>query len=298
MNKIKYIVKSIVTNSDILSNIRRSYTAYKGNNEFKKIEKSYNEQEYFLNIERFKNKYLGKRCFIIGNGPSLKAQYLELIKDEYCFAANRVYLMYEKTNWRPTFYMCQDDQILRAEWKNINTFNNVECFISYNPMFKYGIDIPKANIYLADNRDYLKRTLPISFSSKCENKIYDGSTVTYSSMQLAIYMGFKEIYLLGMDHNYAHTIDKNRKISYNPSVKTYFDDTYKDVYKEFEQKSGAIFAVYDFEAVNSAYKQAKNVAEKKGIKIYNATRGGKLEIFERVNFDELINRLNLKREKI
>ena len=64
-------------------------------------------------LAEFKNKYAGKRCFIIGNGPSLTPSDLDLIKGEYSFAANRIYYIFEKTEWRPTFYCNQDLNVLK-----------------------------------------------------------------------------------------------------------------------------------------------------------------------------------------
>ena len=41
-------------------------------------------------LKTLKGIHIGKRCFIIGNGPSLRVEDLEKIKDEYTFAANRM----------------------------------------------------------------------------------------------------------------------------------------------------------------------------------------------------------------
>lgn len=41
--------------------------------------------------------------------------------------------------------------------------------------------------------------------------------------------------------------------------------------------------------VTLAYQSAKQYANQHDFKIYNATRGGKLEIFERVDFNDLFN---------
>ena len=81
-------------------------------------------------------------------------------------------------------------------------------------------------------------------------------------------MGFKEIYLIGADCNYSDNKSKHHFIDYG-----HYDSTYK---------SAGTRMIY-------AYKVAKKYADKNNIKIYNATRGGMLEVFPRVNLDELLD---------
>jgi hypothetical protein len=117
------------------------------------------------------------------------------------------------------------------------------------------------------------------FSTDCSEKIYIGYMVTYAMLQMAVYMGFKEIYLLGMDHNFS------REKQGDGSIAT----------KENVRNHAAILGNYGLWGVaepvktTNAYKSAKNYADGHGIKIYNATRGGKLEVFERVDFDGLFS---------
>ena len=109
------------------------------------------------------------------------------------------------------------------------------------------------------------------FSEDVCQKIFGGATVVYTCIQLAVYFGFKEIYLLGVDCNYVQGSRNNH----------FMPDQEKDMvnykYEENEVEKDMV----------TCYKIAKNYADSHGIKIYNATRGGMLEVFERVNFDAL-----------
>ena len=123
-----------------------------------------------------------------------------------------------------------------------------------------------------------------AFSKKADRFIYDGNTVTYMSIELAAYMGFSEIYLLGVDHNYPILRDNSGKVTVDKTVAAHFyetaDDNYGDDSKHF--KSAAI------ELVTKMYETAEKYSRDFGsFRIYNATRGGKLEVFERVEFDSL-----------
>lgn len=283
----KLKIKSIVTNSDFLSAIRRSYRYLKAKNYYVKMEKAYRQSDLSAGIAKYKGIHTGERCFVIGNGPSLTAEDLEKIKNEYSFAANRIYLMYEKTNWRPSYYMCQDRQLMRTVSDYYSSCKET-VFLNYPALYDYGIKVDSANYYLADNRDANRIVKKLGFSEKVDQCVIDGGSVTYSAIQMAVYMGFKEIYLLGVDHNFSHTLDKNRRIIEHKDVKEdYFDKRYKDAFKQFEEK-GKTFAAPDKGLMDLAFEASYEYAKSNGIKICNATRGGKLEVFPRVNFDDLM----------
>lgn len=108
-----------------------------------------------------------------------------------------------------------------------------------------------------------------SFTDDFSIRSYIGTTVTYTCMQLAVYMGFREIYLLGVDFSYGNS---KKNISY-----THFYESYKP-----EEKG-----IGYVKQVTLAYESAKQYTDSHEIKIYNVTRGGKLGIFERVDFDSL-----------
>ena len=76
-------------------------------------------------LKTLKNRYAGKRCFVIGNGPSLTKEDLELLRNEVTFASNRIYKMFDKTDWRPTFYAVFDESVAsdRDVIKNANLFD-------------------------------------------------------------------------------------------------------------------------------------------------------------------------------
>ena len=92
---------------------------------------------------------------------------------------------------------------------------------------------------------------------------------------MAVYMGFSEIYLIGVDCSYANEIDRNEKRISN-ETKNYFDESYQN-----EIRYSNTYKMLQ------AYNKANEYASKHNIKIFNATRGGKLDIFERVDFDKI-----------
>jgi len=225
----------------------------------------------------FRDKHKGQRCFIIGNGPSLQINDLEKLKDEISFATNKIFLMFEKTSWRPSYYAIHEDVLLRTDHENIKSKINCPIFYAYNSVFE--IDnfslTDEYYYYLENSVDWKPGTISKPTFSEEAYVIQWGATITYDCLQLAAYMGFSEIYLLGVDHSFPMTIKNNGEI------------ISKDVEGHFTKSYGGNLHYARTDISEAAYQVAENYANKNGIKIYNATRGGELEIFDRIDFDKL-----------
>lgn len=258
--------------------LRRVLAPYM-NWKYRKDDMNYAETGYSQKINQYKNKYKGKRCFIVGNGPSLTLEDLELIKKEYTFGSNRIYSLFESTSWRPTFYVASDMDLIPAMVPFMPTFSPEIRFIDKEAKNIVGhLDsVVLMNVHLDFFSPKKHTTTNISFSSDPSKRISVGYTVTYICLQLAIYMGFSEIYLIGMDHTFTYVIDSDDNVFKNDGIKDHcFSDT-KEVIINPQYREGVEFA----------YALAREEAKKRGIKIYNATRGGSLQVFERASFDML-----------
>lgn len=246
------------------------------------------ESEYFhiilkrylyTQLVQFKNKHSGERCFIIGNGPSLRSEDLDKLKNEVTFATNKIYLTYKETDWRATYFVIEDPLIMDAH-KEINRNIKGVKFYCLSSALNYE-DFYAENAYFFDHDhriNYRPYPYEVEFSTKPDFLIWS-HTVTYSCIQLAAYMGFKEIYLLGIDHNFAIQRKKNGEIIKN--------DTQNHFSAEYDSNKNRHFIEMDIDLATSAYECARVYAKKNNIKINNATRGGNLEVFERVDFDSL-----------
>lgn len=228
-------------------------------------------------LKRYKNKFQGQRCFIIGNGPSLNVEDLEKLKGEVTFASNRIYKIFEETEWRPTFWLVFDEAVGKSDGfkENINKYS---CEMKFFRQEGFWVNRffcgPKCLIHSWWGRRYLDNP---QFSLNIEKGVFTIATVTYTMFQVARYMGFTEIYLLGVDHKYQFNIKKDGSISKDDSVKSYFG-------KKLDSEKNVCVASWEMEV---AYEYAEKVSRENGFRIFNATRGGFLEIFERVDFDSL-----------
>lgn len=230
-------------------------------------ETKYNE------LRQFKNKYKGKRCFIIATGPSLTVEDLNLLKNEITIGVNSLVKALDKMKYVPTFFGIQDGNVYGKIGDIIENCPIKHIFISSNLYKKAGIKNDKRYIqYPLYNCGHLAHNyampLKSDFSGNADMVVYDGYSVTYSMLQIAVYMGFSEIYLLGCDCTYDTKGNKQHFIESG----------------HFDRHADSVG-----ERMIYAYSVAKKVLDKKypSIKIFNATRGGMLEIFPRKTLDEI-----------
>lgn len=229
-------------------------------------------------LASLKNIYEGRRCFIIGNGPSLQAADLDKIaaNGDVTFAFNRIYKIFPQTNWRPTYYLSQDKKMLFRSHQEISELDIENKFIPIEIKWDYGIDIKGASYFNFINKFEDER---YQFSNDISRCVIASNTVAYSAIQFAVYMGIREIYMIGVDHSFQKVMNSNGEIIIDNSAKDYFIPNYtteqEDVY------------IPRLDLSTLTYISAKEYADKHNIKIYNATRGGKLEVFPRVDFDTL-----------
>ena len=230
-------------------------------------------------LKSFKGIHKGERCFIIGNGPSLTSDDLERLKGEVCFGSNRIFYIFSNTSWRPTYYLSIDNDVLGREIKEIKKLN-LPVKLLNSKTKKYGRsqedNIHYINIFgkFHISRNNIKQE---TFSEDVSKYFSETCSVTCTCIELAAYMGFKEIYLLGMDHKYKHMVINGKKVE-DKKIKTYFK----------EMKHGDDIAIAYIDNLEESYALCKRYADAHGIKICNATRGGYLEIFERVSLDDII----------
>ena len=222
-------------------------------------------------IGSFRNKHQGERCFILGNGPSLKHTDLSLLKNEITFGMNRIYLIFPEIGFPTSYYIAINTLVIEQCANEIMALE-IPCFVSWRgrKWLRSDPDI----IYL--DTDY---TPPPTFSKDVSGRVFEGSTVSYAAMQLAFHMGFEEVILVGMDHNFTTKGDPNVTVVSNGEDPDHFSAEYFG--------KGFRWQLPDLEASEKAYRMAREAFEASNRRILDATIGGKLEVFTKVNYKEL-----------
>ena len=225
-------------------------------------------------LSQYKDKHRGQRCVIIGNGPSLNKMDLSFLKDEITFGMNRIYLMFDKYDFRPTYYVSVNPLVIEQSIEDILKIQAPK-FLSFN-------GLP----YIHDSSDivFLKSLGGPSFTKDpcVQGGLWEGYTVTYVAMQLAYFMGFNEVILIGVDHHFTTPGQPNQEVVSNGDDSNHFHPGYFG--------KGIRWNLPDLENSEIAYSLAKQVFEADGRRIIDATLDGKLNIFPKENYKELFEK--------
>ncbi len=230
----------------------------------------------YKELQKYKDFHKGERCFLVANGPSLTAEDLNLLRNEWTFGCNKIYYYFNRTEWRPNYYCILDEDYVKRYQDEI--FSHIDLPIFTNnviakrigPSNKVGKKIIYAQQIIYSKFKAWPNLMSYTYATK-------QGTVMSFVMALALYMGFSEIYILGMDntatpsgnHFAGYKEDKELEKRLNERVK--------------ENGWGISHWKNQTDIEMSAFNE---YAKKHGVKIYNATRGGKLDVFERKNLDE------------
>jgi uncharacterized Rossmann fold enzyme len=225
------------------------------------------------NINKIK-KHPNRRIFIIGNGPSLKIEHLERLKNELTIASNKIFLAFEETTWRPSYYTIEDPLDIKEYYDEILKY---DVGVKFFPN-KYGIKKFKNSVYY--NLKNMKTYQDIYCSNSLFKGFGGGESVAFSMIEFAIFLECKEIYLIGFDHHYTFP-SKTEEYVYKIS-----DEESNHFHKNYRKK-GDVWTEPRLDNITYQFQIIKDYCDKKGIEIYNATQGGKLEIFPRVEFESL-----------
>lgn len=231
-------------------------------------------------LAAYKNKYEGRRCFLIGNGPSLRAEDLTKLHEAgvITFGFNRIYNIFDQTPWRPTFYISQDEKMLGGCMETVNKTDMGHKLIPIELKWWHGIRIDHALHFHLVHQE-AENPLDFGFSDDITKGIFNSSTCMYTAAQIAVYMGFSEICLIGVDHSFRISQNNQGQIIVDENARDYFSDKYnadrENLYIPNTEKS------------TLTYLAMKHHCDTRGVRVFNATRGGKLEVFPRVDFDSL-----------
>lgn len=206
-------------------------------------------------ITKFLNTHLGETCVIIGNGPSLR-HVSNLWLDKYpSFGTNKIFMKYT-----PTYYCCTNPLVLK---QNKSAIEMLDC-------------VKFARAGFIDDSYPLNIDGRKEFSTHPYEWIYEGYTITFVALQLAYYMGFHRVLLVGVDHRYEYNGKPNQKNVYEGDDKNHF---HPDYFKGQEWHNP------DLVQSEYSYNLAKVVYENEHRKIINLTYNTALDVFDKDSID-------------
>lgn len=228
-----------------------------------RFKKRFQESEKILNS--LKDNHKNEKCFLVATGPSLNKTNLSLIQNEIIFGVNTLYKGLNRFDIKPSYYVVGDPIIFNAHAHHLLNLRTILFLGGYaGRRFLEDDSLKSRN----ENIILLHPLFEEAgwFSMDIRQGVFYGGSVVFLALQIIFYLGFKEVYLLGCDCDYSgmHRFDGSKT----------------------ENLVG--MAVGETEKVFSSYKMYKEIFEKHDRKIYNATVGGKLEVFERKSLEEII----------
>lgn len=227
-------------------------------------------QETIRRLAELKNINQGKRCFIIGNGPSLRQTDLSRLRDEFTFGLNRIYLAFPEWGFTTSYYLSMNDLVVEQCAEEIRGL----------PMPKFIAWRSRKHLSPADDLYYLytSYTGP-KFARDVRGRLWEGATVTYVALQLAYYLGFETVILIGVDHSFATQGKPNTTVVSQGDDPNHFHAGYFG--------KGFRWQLPDLETNERAYIMAREAYQLDGRQVLDATVGGKLTVFPKVEYDTL-----------
>lgn len=221
-------------------------------------------------LAALKDSRRGERCFIIGNGPSLRQTDMSLLRNEYTIGMNRIYLMFPELGFQTSYYLSVNDLVVEQCAQEIQALS-LPRFVAW-----------RARKWLqpADNLYFLWTTYTgPRFARDLTGRLWEGATVTYVALQTAFYLGFKEVILIGVDHNFVTQGKPNTTITSQGDDPNHFSPGYFG--------KGFRWQLPDLDTSERGYIMAREAYTSAGRRVLDATVGGKLTIFPKVDYNTL-----------
>jgi hypothetical protein len=241
---------------------------------------------HYRNVRRWRqlrNRFAGKRAFLVGNGPSLNVTPLHLLRGEHVLCFNRFSLMYERLPWRPTMYMNVDTAVVMDMAQEIPGVIEDVPYAFFPDFHTEGGNV----------RGLIGDLPNVYWMYPGFGGFYDdlphyglGATVAYTGLQVLAYLGFDPIYLVGVDMEYRrHTtarVEGSAIRSQADDDPNHFDPRYFGKGRLYHQPDDVVM-----DGIRRAFDRAATALAARRIAAKNATIGGSLAAFERVDFRSL-----------
>lgn len=218
------------------------------------------------------DRHKGERCFIIGNGPSLREMNMRLLANEITFSLNRGYLYYDRIG-SPCTYQVVVNRLVVEQWADeIAQLPNIK-FVAWGKRHWFN---PSTDIVYIGGPSLSSTP---RFSTDISKDLWSGATVTYAALQLAYYLGFHQVILIGVDHRFRTKGTPHKIVTSSGDDINHFDTGYFG--------KGTRWQLPDLATSELAYALARYYYQQDGREILDATVDGALRIFPKVSYERL-----------
>lgn len=214
-------------------------------------------------LQMLQNREQGRRCVLVANGPSLNQMDLRFLRRNTCIGMNKIYLGLKKFGFYPKYYVAVNDLVIEQSAEEIKRLNCVK-FISQR----------NASVVPESALTYHINTTkpPKRFCTDIAQGVSEGWTVTHAALQVAYYLGFKEVVIVGMDHRYTYHGQPNETHLLQGDDPNHFAPNYF---------GGQRWDNPDLAHSEESYTVARQAYEADGRRIIDATLNGACTVFEK-----------------
>lgn len=231
-------------------------------------------RESIRRLAAFKDIHRGKRAFIIGNGPSLRQTDLSKLRGEFTFGLNRIYLLFPELGFHTTYLVSINDLVIE-QFRDELLAQPMPKFFAWRSRRFFPAGMPMAEL---PTFIYTTYTGP-RFARDVRGRVWEGATVTNVALQLAFHMGFGQVILIGVDHHFASRGEANKTVVSEGDDPNHFMPNYFG--------RGAKWQLPDLDTSEIGYAFAREAYRKAGREVLDATVGGKLTVFPKVDYNSL-----------
>ena len=222
-------------------------------------------------MRHWKDRFIGKKAVVVCNGPSLLRSDLSLLDKVFTFGLNKINLLFEKSFFRPSCIVAVNALVID---QNSDFYNETTI-----PLF---IDSEgRRHVSSRANVAFLHSSSQPKLAQDCSMSINQGFTVTAVALQLAFHMGFRDVALIGCDHNFAVKGPANQTVVSGKQDISHFDTRYFS--------GGQKWQLPDLAASEHFYSMARELFDAHKGSIVNCTEGGNLEVFCRCPLREWLD---------
>ena len=221
-------------------------------------------------LQRFRDCHRGERLVLVCNGPSLNQTDFSLIRSEVSMGLNKIFLGFRRLKFYPRYYLAINPRVIEQSAQEIAQLNCV----------RFLKNMGNSNPLPESALTYFLQPRPEErfYHDVCKG-FFEGYTVTFAALQLAFFMGFSKVIIVGMDHRYSYTGLPNEPHVLKGRDPNHFDPSYF---------SGHTWDNPDLANSERFYAMARDAFEADGRRILDCTDGGACTVFEKDRLEEVL----------
>lgn len=222
-------------------------------------------------LSRFKNRHRGETCVLVCNGPSLNKTDLGPLKRQTVIGLNKIHLGLDQFGFYPKYLVAVNEKVIGQSASDLAAMNCVK-FIST----KGAAHLPEDALCHHINT----KSPPARFCRDITAGIREGGTVTYAALQIAYYMGFGRVVIVGMDHRFEFSGKPHEARHMDGPDVNHFSPAYF---------SGQTWDNPDLLRSEESYRIARDIFAAEGREIIDATQDGACEIFQKQSLSDIFS---------